>query len=203
MTLLSTSGLRGPIEHQRRDEIVAAAGKHFRHYGYQKTTVADLAKAIGLSKAYIYKFFESKQAIGEAVCSTCLGKIAAEIQAIAKEDKPASDRLRRIFRSMARQSADLFLNDRKIHDLATTSFEENWGSARRHQDTLLAIVEAVLRDGRESGEFERKTPLPETARAVLLALEPFQHPALLLRKLDTLDDDAVLMASLVLRALVA
>ena len=66
--LNSTDGQRGPAEHERRDQIVAAAREHFRHYGYNKTTVADLAKAIGLSTAYIYKFFDSKKAIGEAVC---------------------------------------------------------------------------------------------------------------------------------------
>ena len=45
-----------------------AANEHFSRYGYEKTTVSDLAKAIGFSKAYIYKFFESKQAIGEMIC---------------------------------------------------------------------------------------------------------------------------------------
>ena len=44
----------------------------FHWYGYDKTTVSDLAKAIGFSKAYIYKFFDSKQAIGEAICARTL-----------------------------------------------------------------------------------------------------------------------------------
>ena len=48
---------------------------HFSRYGYEKTTVTDLAKAIGFSKAYIYKFFDSKQAIGEAICASRLEKI--------------------------------------------------------------------------------------------------------------------------------
>ena len=52
---------RGPADHTVRDQIVQAAGEHFRYYGYEKTTVSDLAKAIGFSKAYIYKFFNSKQ----------------------------------------------------------------------------------------------------------------------------------------------
>jgi AcrR family transcriptional regulator len=32
-------------------------------------------RPIGFSKAYIYKFFDSKQAIGEAICAQCLEKI--------------------------------------------------------------------------------------------------------------------------------
>ncbi|EKA47362.1 TetR/AcrR family transcriptional regulator, partial [Pseudomonas aeruginosa] len=38
---------RGPVDHEVRDQIVAAATEHFRLYGYEKTTVSDLAKAIG------------------------------------------------------------------------------------------------------------------------------------------------------------
>ena len=48
---------RGPADHDVRDQIVAAATEHFSRYGYEKTTVSDLAKTIGFSKAYIYKFF--------------------------------------------------------------------------------------------------------------------------------------------------
>ena len=57
-----------------------AAEEHFSRYGYEKTTVSDLAKSIGFSKAYIYKFFDSKQAIGEAICSKTLSAIVAAVE---------------------------------------------------------------------------------------------------------------------------
>ncbi len=192
---------RGPVEHERREQIIAAATEHFRHYGYKKTTVADLAKAIGLSTAYVYKFFQSKQAIGEAVCGTCVGRISAHAQSIAEEDKPAVDRLRRIFRAVAKDSVNLFFHDRKMHDLVVSSFEEKWQSGQNYQTAMLKILESVVRDGRESGEFERKTPLNETCRAIMLALLLFQHPMLLEQILDTSDEDATVMANLVLRSL--
>ena len=71
---------RGPADHSVRDQIVEAADEHFSHYGYEKTTVSDLAKAIGFSKAYIYKFFDSKQAIGEAICTKTLGAIVVAVE---------------------------------------------------------------------------------------------------------------------------
>src|SRR5260221_3345402 len=78
---------RGPADHEVRNQIVTAAKEHFSRYGYEKTTVSDLAKAIGFSKAYIYKFFESKQVIGEMICSNCLMEMEAEIrQAVASTD---------------------------------------------------------------------------------------------------------------------
>ena len=163
--------------------------------------MADLAKAIGLSTAYIYKFFDSKQSIGEAVCGTCLGRIAGEAEAIATDNKSAVDRLRRIFRVLPQQSADLFFHDRKMHDLVAASFEEKWRSSQAHSAKIFSLVKAVVTEGRASGEFERKTPLDETCRAIIMTMEPFQHPILLEEKLDTLDADATLMANLVLRSL--
>ena len=74
------SPARGPADHDVRDQIIQAAMEHFAHYGYDKTTVSDLAKSIGFSKAYIYKFFEAKQAIGEVICANCLREIENEEQ---------------------------------------------------------------------------------------------------------------------------
>src|SRR5438105_15924747 len=91
---------RGPADHEVRDQIVAAADKHFSRYGYEKTTVSDLAKAIGFSKAYIYKFFDSKQAIGEAICSKTVNQIVVEVeQAVASASTP-TEKFRRMFKTL-------------------------------------------------------------------------------------------------------
>src|SRR5215212_3876893 len=86
---------RGPAEHTVRAQIVEAAEEHFSRYGYEKTTVSDLAKAIGFSKAYIYKFFDSKQAIGEAICSSCLGSIMDAVNAEIATGTSATEKFRR------------------------------------------------------------------------------------------------------------
>ncbi|MCV4640017.1 TetR/AcrR family transcriptional regulator, partial [Escherichia coli] len=44
----STLGQRGPTEHHRREQIIEQANAHFRLYGYRKTSVASLAKSIGV-----------------------------------------------------------------------------------------------------------------------------------------------------------
>jgi AcrR family transcriptional regulator len=197
----SQGGQRGPVEHERREQIIAAANEHFRHYGYNKTTVADLAKAIGLSTAYIYKFFDSKKAIGEAACGLCLGKIAFSVQSIAEEQRPASERLRRVFLELARRGGALFFQDRKMHDIVAAALTEKWQSCETHDATLLAVIRRIVQDGREAGEFERKTPVDEASRAILLTLEPIKNPLLLEQRLDTLDADAAAIANLVLRSL--
>ena len=197
----TSTGQRGPAEHERREQIIAAAGEHFRHYGYNKTTVADLARSIGLSTAYIYKFFDSKRSIGEAACGLCLGDIARAVTAIGAERRPASERLRRVILELARRGSELFFKDRKMHDIVAAGLTEKWHCNASHDVALLAVLRSIVQEGRDTGEFERKTPLEEACRAILLTLEPIKNPTLLAQRLDTLDADAAAIAALVLRSL--
>jgi len=192
---------RGPAEHDVRDQIVEAALKHFSRYGYEKTTVSDLAKAIGYSKAYIYKFFDSKQAIGEAITSRCANQIVVEVeQAVASASTP-TEKFRRMFKTLTAASVALLFNDRKLHDIAASAAAEGWPSARAHAKRLQEILIDIVREGREAGEFERKTPLDETAHAIYLVIQPYANPLLLQHKLDSVEAAPAQLSSLILRSL--
>ncbi|MBC3776599.1 TetR/AcrR family transcriptional regulator [Pseudomonas sp. SWRI99] len=198
----SFPGPRGPVDHDIRDQIVAAANEHFSQYGYAKTTVSDLAKAIGFSKAYIYKFFDSKQAIGEAICANCLAQIVAAVeQAINEENLTPTERFRRLVKTVIATGVDLFFNDRKLYDIAAFAAGENWPSAQRYDAQIKRFITDILREGREAGEFERKTPLDETVESIHLALRPFVNPLLLQHNLDFIEVAPTLTSNLVLRSL--
>lgn len=192
---------RGPIDHGVRDQIVAAATEHFRLYGYEKTTVSDLAKAIGFSKAYIYKFFESKQAIGEAICTNCTREIEAEVrQSIEQAGRPA-EKLRRMFKTLVEASLRLFFKDRKLHELTATAASERWQVTQTYEDRLRGMILEILLEGRESGDFERKTPLDETASAIFLVMRPYGNPLLLQHGFEEIEEAPGQLAGLVLRSL--
>jgi AcrR family transcriptional regulator len=203
MNEIASSALppRGPPEHNVREQIVEAAEKHFSRYGYEKTTVSDLAKAIGFSKAYIYKFFDSKQAIGEAICSKTLSAIVAAVEEAVAGATTSTDTFRRMFKSLTATSVSLFFNDRKLYDIAASSAAEGWPSARAYAERIKQILMEVVREGRETGEFERKTPLDETVHAIYLVMHPYVNPLLLQHNLDLVDDAPVQLSNLVLRSL--
>lgn len=195
------SSTRGPLDHTIRDQIVEAAEQHFKLYGYEKTTVSDLAKAIGFSKAYIYKFFDSKQAIGEVICFNCLHGIEVEVESAMAEAKTASERFRRMFKSLVAGSAKLFSDERKLYDIAASSARERWRTAADYEMWVKKVITDVIREGRDSGEFERKTPLDETSQAIYLVLMPYIHPLLLQHNLHLLDEAPGQLSSLILRSL--
>jgi AcrR family transcriptional regulator len=199
---VSSSSTRGPAEHDIRDQIVAAANEHFSQYGYSKTTVSDLAKAIGFSKAYIYKFFDSKQAIGEAICSNCLSQIIAAVEeAINAEGISPTERFRRLVKTLIIKGVDLFFNDRKLYDIAAFAALESWPSSQVYDVRIKNFVQQIVREGRELGEFERKTPLDETVESIHLALRPYINPLLLQYNLDVVEEAPGLISNLILRSL--
>ncbi|WP_223457043.1 MULTISPECIES: TetR/AcrR family transcriptional regulator [unclassified Pseudomonas] len=198
----SSPSPRGPADHDIRDQIVAAANEHFSQYGYGKTTVSDLAKAIGFSKAYIYKFFDSKQAIGEAICANCLAEIVAAVeQAVNVEDLSPTERFRRLVKTVIATGVNLFFNDRKLYDIAAFAASESWPSTQAYDARIKHFVLQIVREGREIGEFERKTPLDETVESIHLALRPFVNPLLLQYNLDFVEQAPTLTSNLILRSL--
>jgi AcrR family transcriptional regulator len=192
---------RGPADHEVRDQIVAAATKHFSLYGYEKTTVSDLAKAIGFSKAYIYKFFESKQAIGELICANCLHEIEADVRAAIDGASRPPEKLRRMFKVAVESSLRLFFEDRKLHDIAASAATEHWEAVRAFEERIQAMLREILRQGRETEEFERKTPIDEAVSAIYLVMRPYLNPLLLQYSFDYTDDAPAQLSSLVLRSL--
>ncbi|MFJ5451834.1 TetR/AcrR family transcriptional regulator [Pectobacterium jejuense] len=198
---MNTHPPRGPLDHSVRDQVVEAAKAHFGHFGYEKTTVSDLAKAIGFSKAYIYKFFDSKQAIGEVICASRLAMIMDIVNSAIADAPTASEKLRRLFRSLTEAGSDLFFHDRKLYDIAAVASRDRWPSAAAHEERLRQLIQQILLEGRQSGEFERKTPLDEAADAVYLVMRPYIVPAQLQYNLDEAASAAVLLSSLILRSL--
>ncbi|MBV6290177.1 TetR/AcrR family transcriptional regulator [Pseudomonas aegrilactucae] len=198
---MKTTPPRGPSDHSVRDQVVEAATQHFGHYGYEKTTVSDLAKAIGFSKAYIYKFFDSKQAIGEVICTNRLAMIMAIVEAAIKEAPTASEKLRRLFRSLVDAGSDLFFHDRKLYDIAAVAGRDQWPSAVAHDERLRGLIQQIVVEGRQSGEFERKTPLDEAVQAIHLVMRPYISSVQLQYNLDIVSTAPVHLSALILRSL--
>jgi AcrR family transcriptional regulator len=130
-----------------RDQIVTAATEHFSRYGYEKTTVSDLAKAIGFSEAYIYKFFESKQAIGEMICRSCLRQIEAEVRAaVAQTDLPP-EKLRRMFKIGAEAASSCLSGSQALRNCSLRRHRELAGDClrRAHQKLLQDVLQKAGR----------------------------------------------------------
>ena len=80
--------------------------------------------------------------------------------------------MRRVFLELTRRGQQLFFNDRRLHDIVAAAVTEHWAACADHDGAILEVIRRLVQDGRNGGEFERKTPMDETCRAIMLAMEP-------------------------------
>ncbi len=81
------------MKNDYRDQIIVAAERLFRHFGYRKTTVADIARAAGVAKGSIYLHFPSKEDIFLTIISARATVLAAGMEAIASQPGPLQTRI--------------------------------------------------------------------------------------------------------------
>jgi AcrR family transcriptional regulator len=79
---------------EKRDVILQASWKLIHQYGYQKTTIDDIARTAGIAKGTIYLYFRSKSEIMLALVDLTNLRIADEQDRIAEKDDPAVEKLR-------------------------------------------------------------------------------------------------------------
>ncbi len=162
---------------QVRSQILSAAERLFRAFGYAKTTVADIARECGMSPANVYRFFESKAAVNEAITEVLLDEVEARAQAIAAEQRPVSDRLRKMLLEMHGFALERYLNESSVHELCAKAMDEQWGVIEAHIQRTRALTRSLIEEGMRSGEFA-KGNLDALAACVSNAMIPFCHPQL-------------------------
>ena len=170
MTLVSEH-----IEPDTRERILVVAERLFRQLGYQKTTVADIAKELRMSPANVYRFFESKKAIHEGVCRVLMGEVEEAGQAIMARPGSAADRLRELITTIHRMNSERYVGDSKLHEMVEIAMEESWDVCVAHMQLITQMIAGVIAQGVASGEFAA-VDVPLAAMCTCHAMIGYFHP---------------------------
>jgi AcrR family transcriptional regulator len=173
MTLVSEH-----TEQDTRERILEVAERLFREIGYQKTTVADIAKLLRMSPANVYRFFDSKKAIHEGVARRMMGGVEIEAERIITMPGPAAPRLRELLTTIHRMNCERYVGDSKLHEMVAIAMEESWEVCVAHMQHITETIGAVIAQGMASGEFE-KADVPLTAMCACTAMVRFFHPQII------------------------
>lgn len=133
--------------------ILDAAERLFRHYGYAKTTVADIARDLGMSPANVYRFFASKVEIHQAICGRMLAAGYQMAYETCHLPISASDRLRRFVHGQYQMTVETMLDQEKVHEMVVVAIERDWHVIEKHIDSIHALIADVIREGIAAGEF--------------------------------------------------
>ncbi len=141
------------IETDVREKILVTAERLFREIGYQKTTVADIAKALQMSPANVYRFFDSKKSINTGVARRLMGEVEQAAQTIAASKGSAAARLRKLLTTVHQMNSARYVADSKMHEMVACAMEENWDVCKAHIEFVTRVIGAVIASGVASGEF--------------------------------------------------
>src|SRR6516165_100305 len=178
MTLVSEH-----IEPGTRERILEVAERLFRQIGYQKTTVADIAKELRMSSANVYRFFDSKKAINEGVARALMGEVEDALAAIVARPGSAAERLRELLRTVHRMNSERFVGDSKLHEMVEIAMEESWDVCVAHMQTITESIGGLVAQGAASGEFI-VSDVPTAALCVCTAMVRFFHPQMIAQAAD-------------------
>jgi len=156
------------------EHILDTAEDVLRRYGPDKATVVDVARALGVTHAAVYRHFPSKAALRAAVAERWLERAHEPLLPVLDNGQPPPERLRTWLHTLLDAKRRKVLDDPELfatyHVLAVEASEV----VAEHVADLVRQVREILADGAADGYF--RPGAPEVAQAVLDATTRFHHP---------------------------
>ena len=143
----------------KRQAILNAAHTQFRQYGYRKTSMEDIARELGISRASLYSYFENKDEIFRCVSISLHDQALAEVKACLQEVRDPlelSVRLEQALLARHRPFQDEFVQSPhgvELHD----EYSRLCGDivTNSHQQFQMMLT-AALKEANKQGEIHLK-----------------------------------------------
>ena len=159
-----------------RQKIIEVAEDVFRRFGPQKTNVVEVARELGVSHGSVYRHFDSKAALRDAVVEAWLQRVTDPLRKIANSNEPPDARLRHWFEALRKAKRKKVLDDPELFKVTGEIFAETRDVVKDHIRQLAGQVEHIIRDGVAAGMFKADDPAA-AAEAMFYAMSRFHHPA--------------------------
>jgi AcrR family transcriptional regulator len=75
------------------------------------------------------------------------------------------------------------LDHRRVHEMVVVAMEEQWAAVKAHLARVCQLIERIIEDGIQSGEFRPQDP-ERAAKTVHAAMACICHPTIVAQKLD-------------------
>jgi len=159
-----------------RDRILATAEDVIRRFGPAKATVVDVARALGVSHAAVYRHVATKAELRDLVVGRWVEATMPPLRAIVAKPGPAPQRLKKLIDALIAVKRRRAIDDPEVFAAYRTLATGAKTVVAAHVDELLQLFATVIRSGVADGTFRAVDP-DATARAVMLATSRFHHPA--------------------------
>lgn len=138
-----------------KEDIIREAQKLFQTYGLKKTTMEDIAKALGKGKSTLYYYYQSKEQIFEEVLQKELQEVFNQTQ-IAVETADSAEEKLKVFAVTRIKVLSNMLN---LYRLVCGDFVEHASCAKglsnEYSEKETNLIRSILEFGVKTGEFNQ------------------------------------------------
>src|SRR6201994_3176821 len=140
-----------------RDQIVDAAKKRFSHFGYAKTTMAEVAGDCAMSPGNLYRFFPGKLDIAEAIATEDYSKHLTHLRKLALQaGRSARERLHDLLFEELRRTYHKLEKDPRVVEMARTIGQERPQFANWMLENERKVLVELFEEAERRGEFRMK-----------------------------------------------
>jgi len=170
-----------------RKKVIVTAGTIFSRYGFRKTTMEEIARALKMGKSSIYYYFESKEEIFEAVVLHEANILRNQLTTAIKSVESPVDKMRNyvFVRMKSFEKLSNYYNAVFDKNLDHFDFVENIRS--RYDREELAILRLILYHGARRKVFNVKNS-EYTALAIQTTLKGLEVPLFWQKKEVNIED---------------
>lgn len=159
-------------------QILEAASKRFMHYGYNKTTMAEIARDLKMSTGNLYRFFPSKLDIAEAIAVAHEEDDYKLLSHITELKKPAPERLRIFVQNVLEVTFYKIAESNKVFEVAQAIISQRPEYANKVLANEREFLIKILNDGVEEGTIKPLADANWTAEVLQCATMKYRYPQL-------------------------
>lgn len=158
------------------ETILEAAVNRFSEYGYNKTTMAEIADDAGMSAANIYRYYKNKEEIAAACAKNCMCEKNDVLKDIVRDKKlSAKEKLEKYVFAMLKLSQEAALENKKIEEVCAEITQSRPDLIHDKIKNTNALLVEILSFGNQTGEFNVDDVM-DTATAINAMLVVFDVP---------------------------
>jgi AcrR family transcriptional regulator len=185
-----------------KDQIMAAAEKRFLQYGFNKTTMGEIAKDCHMSAANIYRFFKNKNDIASEMASQSLLEAQHVLKELVRDTRLTPvEKLKSFTLAKLQMNYKMFSQQPNYFEIVNYIVKERDDLLEKHHDKITSFIAEILAEGNRMSLFD-VDDIFTVADTFLKAVTLFICPVLVdMYTLEEMEDAADKVVTLLVKGL--
>lgn len=184
----------------RRQQILEAFRRRLRHYGYDKTTMSEIAGDVGISVGTLYLEFDSKEDILAGLMEETARRFEEAFREVVESPLPWAEKLKEVLRKRIELSDRCCREGAHGGEVLLAGAPKCRRMSSEKEALYLGLLEELIRGGVAAGELETPEPA-QSARILRDAIASYLPPMSVQRPSEEVIERSQALVDLLVRGL--